>query len=511
MAALWTAFVAISWALMSEPATLVVLPAVAVIAVAVVLGDRARAGTRAEARAATPVAFGDRAVASVAAGLATLLAGGEALAAGLALDWPVRHAAFGPLAVACAAAVVAGRFRKTAFAVGVEAAGYVLVGAGLPLASADLPLASLTCAVAGVLMAGTALRPDRRWAGYAGTGLLLPASWLRLLASDISVIEAYAVPFSLVLLGFGWWRARGGKMSSWGAYGPGLVSSLVPSVLALLAGSGWLRPLLLGVVSLAVLLAGARFRLQAPAVLGGLTVAVVALHELAPWIAEVVVLVPRWVPMALGGLLLVVVGATYGRACGTCDACGARSDGCADRALGSGPDAPVAGSRGPGRATVPSFGGPETRMRQVARGSAGGLRVAAGGVVERGRHVGVDGEPGGEAGHLQEAFEDVRYPGKAQPSARLRGDPRATQKYPQPGGVAEGDAFGVDDDPRAVVGDQLFDGLPELSAGITVDVTRNSDHGAVRVPVVIDVDGEFSAHRLVSPPGDAVGFGRHPA
>ncbi|GAA4204624.1 hypothetical protein GCM10022252_63960 [Streptosporangium oxazolinicum] len=310
VAALWTAFVAVSWALMSEPATLVVLPAVAVIAVAVVLGDRARDRTGTEAGAA-PVMFGDRVVAPVAAGLATLLAGGEALAAGLALDWPVRHAAFGPLAVACAAAVVAGRFRKASFAVGVEAAGYALVGAGLPLASADLPLASLACAVAGVLMTGTALRPDRRWAGYAGTGLLLLASWLRLLASDISVIEAYTVPFSLVLLGFGWWRARGGKMSSWGAYGPGLVSSLVPSTFALLAGSGWLRPLLLGVVSLAVLLAGARLRLQAPAVLGGLTVAVVALHELAPWIAEVVVLVPRWVPMALGGLLLVVVGATY--------------------------------------------------------------------------------------------------------------------------------------------------------------------------------------------------------
>lgn len=163
----------------------------------------------------------------------------------------------------------------------------------------------------GVLLAGTALRPDRRWAGYAGTGFLLLASWLRLLASDISVIEAYTVPFSLVLLGFGWWRARGGETSSWGAYGPGLVSSLAPSTFALLTGSGWLRPLLLGGVSLAVLLIGARLRLQAPAVLGGLTLAVVALHELAPWIAEVVVLVPRWVPMALGGLLLVAVGATY--------------------------------------------------------------------------------------------------------------------------------------------------------------------------------------------------------
>ncbi|MGS2645356.1 SCO7613 C-terminal domain-containing membrane protein [Streptosporangium sp. G12] len=309
VAALWTAFVAISWALMSEPATLLVLPAVAVIAVAVVLGDQARARGRAGAEAV--VAFGERAVAPVAAGLAVLLAGGEALAAGLALDWPVRHAAFGPLAVACAAAAVAGRFRRTTFAVGVEAAGYVLAGAGLPLASADLPLASLACAVTGVLMAGTALRPDRRWAGYAGTGFLLLASWLRLLASDISVIEAYTVPFSLVLLAFGWWRARGGETSSWVAYGPGLVSSLVPGMLALLTGSGWLRPLLLGTVSLAVLLAGARFRLQAPAVLGGLTLAVVALHELAPWIAEVVVLVPRWVPMALGGVLLVVVGATY--------------------------------------------------------------------------------------------------------------------------------------------------------------------------------------------------------
>ncbi|MEU4410512.1 hypothetical protein AB0F88_38920 [Streptosporangium sp. NPDC023963] len=309
VAALWTAFVAISWALMSEPATLLVLPSVAAVAVAVVLGDRARARGRTGAK--TAVAFGERAVAPVAAGLAALLAGGEALAAGLALDWPVRHAAFGPLAVACAAAAVAGRFRRATFAVGVEAAGYVLVGAGLPLASADLPLASLACAVTGLLMAGTALRPDRRWAGYAGTGFLLLASWLRLLASDISVVEAYTVPFSLVLLAFGWWRARGGERSSWVAYGPGLVSSLVPSMLALLAGSGWLRPLLLGVVSLAVLLAGARLRLQAPAVLGGLALAVVALHELAPWIAEVVVLVPRWVPMALGGVLLLVVGATY--------------------------------------------------------------------------------------------------------------------------------------------------------------------------------------------------------
>ncbi|MGV9771907.1 SCO7613 C-terminal domain-containing membrane protein [Streptosporangium sp. NPDC003464] len=292
-AALWTASTALSWALMSRPATLIVLPVVAVVAAAVAFRGRARA-----ARVA-------------GAGLATALAGGEVLAAGLALEWPVRHAAFGVLAVACLAAAVAGRFRRATPAIGVEAAGYALAAVGLWLGAADLPLAGLACAVVGVLMAGTALRPDRRWAGYVGTGFLLAASWLRLLASDVTVVEAYTVPFSVVLLAFGWWRARGRETSSWVAYGSGLASSLVPSVIALLAGAGWIRPLLLGAVSLAVLLAGARFRLQAPALLGGLTLAVVALHELAPWIAQIVVMVPRWVPMAAGGLLLVVLGATY--------------------------------------------------------------------------------------------------------------------------------------------------------------------------------------------------------
>ncbi|MEV4247346.1 hypothetical protein AB0J63_28510 [Streptosporangium canum] len=293
VAALWTASIALSWALMSRPATLVVLPVTAVIAGLTAFHGRAKA------------------VRIAGAALATSLAGGEALAAGMALEWPVRHAAFGVLAVACLAAAVAGWFRTAVFAIGAETAGYALAAVGLSLGAADLPLAALACAVVGVLMAGTALRPDRRWAGYVGTGFLLVASWLRLLASDITVVEAYTVPFSLVLLAFGWWRARSRETSSWVAYGSGLASSLLPSMIAMLAGAGWVRPLLLGAVSLTVLLAGARLRLQAPALLGGLTLAAVALHELAPWIAQVVVLVPRWVPMAAGGLLLVVVGATY--------------------------------------------------------------------------------------------------------------------------------------------------------------------------------------------------------
>ncbi|MFF0307151.1 SCO7613 C-terminal domain-containing membrane protein [Streptosporangium sp. NPDC004379] len=308
--ALWAGSTAVSWALATRPATLIVLPVLAVIGAAVAAGGR------------TP------AVRAGAAGAAALLLGGEALAAGLAAEWPVRYAAFGVQAVACVAAVVAGRLRRSAFAIGAETAGYVLAAAGLLLAvagsvpgvaadagaggsGADLPVMALACAVAGVLMAGTALRPDRRQAGYAGTGLLLAASWLRLLAWDVSVIEAYTVPFALVLVIFGRWRARGARTSSWSAYGAGLATGLLPSAFAVLQGGGWVRPLLLGLVSMAVLLAGARWRLQAPALLGGLTLAVVVLHELAPWIALAVVAVPRWVPMAAGGSLLVALGATY--------------------------------------------------------------------------------------------------------------------------------------------------------------------------------------------------------
>ncbi|WP_449066556.1 SCO7613 C-terminal domain-containing membrane protein, partial [Planomonospora algeriensis] len=212
-----------------------------------------------------------------------------------------------------------GRDRLRELSAGLEAAGYCLAAWGLALVVHDvlvpglphLPVLSLACAVVGVLLAGTALRPDRRPAAYAGTGFLLVASWLRLLASDVTVVEAYTVPLSLVLLAFGLLRARGGQSSSWSVYGSGLVSGLLPSTIAVLTGGGWLRSLLLGLFALAVLLAGTRAGLQAPAVLGGLTLAVVALHELAPWIAQAVMAVPRWVPMALGGLLLVVVGATY--------------------------------------------------------------------------------------------------------------------------------------------------------------------------------------------------------
>ncbi|MCP2346619.1 SCO7613 C-terminal domain-containing membrane protein [Nonomuraea roseoviolacea] len=196
--------------------------------------------------------------------------------------------------------------------------GLEAVVVGFSLGLRVLVAASVGFAVAGVLVllmslwAGSAVRGGANGLRYTGTVLLLLASWLRLAVDEVTVVEAYTVPCSLVLLGAGWWRRRrGAPVSSWTAYGAGLSFTMLPSLVAVYVDTEWRRSLTLGVLALAVLLAGARLRLQAPTAIGAVVVAGVAVRELAPYVSELLLTVPNWVPIAVGGLLLVVVGATY--------------------------------------------------------------------------------------------------------------------------------------------------------------------------------------------------------
>ncbi|MDF2706203.1 MAG: hypothetical protein K0R62_1855 [Nonomuraea muscovyensis] len=195
--------------------------------------------------------------------------------------------------------------------------GLEAVAVGFSLGLRVLVAASLGFAVAGVLVLLMSLWVDPAGRGganglrYGGTALLLLASWLRLAADEVTVVEAYTVPCSLVLLGSGWWRRRGAPVSSWAAYGAGLSFTMLPSLVAVYADTEWRRSLALGLAALAVLLAGARLRLQAHTAIGAVVVAGVAVRELAPYVSEMLLTVPTWVPIAVGGLLLVVVGATY--------------------------------------------------------------------------------------------------------------------------------------------------------------------------------------------------------
>ncbi|MET7379205.1 hypothetical protein ABZT08_10275 [Streptomyces sp. NPDC005526] len=275
-------------ALASEAATLVVLAFLTALFAAVV-------------RRPAPAA--------AAGGYATALA----CAVGAWLDWQPQHSALLVLAVPTAAALVAPRVTGAArYAVETTGAASALVGVGP--AVTDPPMLALVLALCGVIAAGTAVRPDRRQAGYAAAALFVLAGWVRLASWGVATPEAYTLPVAVPALVVGVLRRRRDPLaSSWTAYGPGLATGLLPSLGAAWSDPHWPRPLLLGAAALLLTLLGARHRLRAPLLLGGAVLALDALHELAPYLVQVTDALPRWVPPALAGLLLLAVGATYER------------------------------------------------------------------------------------------------------------------------------------------------------------------------------------------------------
>lgn len=248
-------------------------------------------------------------VACAAVVCAAVLAGASGVSLGLA----AHRAAPLMLAVPAVTAVLGARLKGRTVALPVELAGAAAALPAVAMALDDLPFLALVLALGGVLAAGTALRPERRpVAGYLATALFVLAAWVRLSASGVSSPEAYTLPVTVPALVIGVLRRRGDPAaSSWTAYGAGLAATLVPSLVAAWSDPHWLRPLLLGAAALVITLLGARLRLQALLMLGGAVLALDALHELAPYVVQVMGAMPRWVAPALAGVLLLAVGATY--------------------------------------------------------------------------------------------------------------------------------------------------------------------------------------------------------
>ncbi|MFU2342785.1 SCO7613 C-terminal domain-containing membrane protein [Streptomyces albidoflavus] len=236
-----------------------------------------------------------------------------ASAAGPSLELGAPRTAVLVLVVPAAVVVLGLWVRTPAVVVPLEAGAGFAALVALGLAVTDGAYLSLVLALCGVLAAATAVRPERRpGAGYLAAGLFATATWVRLVSAGVTHPEAYTLPVSVIACAVGLLRRRTDpEASSWTAYGPGLGVTLGPSLLALWSDPHWQRPLLLGAAALAVTVTGAVRRLQAPLLLGGGTLALVALHELAPHVAQVFDALPRWSVPALAGLLLLALGATY--------------------------------------------------------------------------------------------------------------------------------------------------------------------------------------------------------
>ncbi|WP_328454468.1 hypothetical protein OG780_33390 [Streptomyces sp. NBC_00386] len=278
-------------ALASESATLTVLAALTVLFAAAAV----RPG---QGPVAAPAALG--------------YASALACAAGASLGLQPQHTALLVLVVPVVAALLAARSEDVPTTVSIEITGALAGLLAVGLAVAEPALLATVLALCGLIAAGTAVREDRRAVGYAATALFVLASWVRLASWGVGSPEAYTLPVTVPALLLGAFRRRSDtSVSSWTAYAPGLSATLVPSLFAAWGDGQWPRPLLLGAAALAVTLLGARHRLQAPLVLGGAVLVLDALHELAPFIVQVVDALPRWTPPALAGLLLLALGATY--------------------------------------------------------------------------------------------------------------------------------------------------------------------------------------------------------
>ncbi|WFF01218.1 hypothetical protein [Micromonospora sp. WMMD964] len=271
--------------------------------------------------AAVVVAAGGRTVEVRVTGCLAAVGAASALAvtAPLVAGLTVRAAAYPLLAVAVLVLAVAAAATPTRALVGrvLDAAAQAVALVAAVLAVEVARHLATVCVLWGVAVAVRLLRRGepggRRWA-FAGVaaGSELLGAWVLLAAGGVTVLEAYTLPAAGLALGAGLLalRTRPG-LTSWPALGPGLVAALAPSLVSVLIGPDpqpW-RRLLLGAAALGAVLAGATRRWQAPVLLGGGVLTLLALHEVARgWD-----LLPRWIYLGVGGLALVGLAATYER------------------------------------------------------------------------------------------------------------------------------------------------------------------------------------------------------
>ncbi|MGI9085266.1 MAG: SCO7613 C-terminal domain-containing membrane protein [Aeromicrobium sp.] len=226
-------------------------------------------------------------------------------------------------------------------------AGLGVIGITIGSVVSTLGFAALTWTVAGagVVVLGLA-SPRRAWYRWVGAALLGTAYVLRLAASDVEVVEAYTLPFAVLLLAAGLWAMRddsavrrpepgtpaeldvrrpepdthaeldvrrlepntpAGSPGSVRALLPGVILALLPSLPEALDEPTGLRALLLGIGAALALAVGTWRRWKVPFIGGAVVLALLVLVNVGP----LTLAMPRWVLIASVGAVLLAAGITW--------------------------------------------------------------------------------------------------------------------------------------------------------------------------------------------------------
>ncbi|MFG3339863.1 SCO7613 C-terminal domain-containing membrane protein [Glycomyces sp. NPDC048151] len=171
---------------------------------------------------------------------------------------------------------------------------------------------ALQFGVYALALAGAAIMaPVRKW-GYVIAALCTGSlGWWSLLAAlDVSTLEFYTAPPAAVLFLIGLWRLeRHPDTGSWSTLALPILIGLAPSLLLAIDDGNEFRRVGVGAAAIAVIVAGLARRWQAPLVLGSIALAVLVVNELLLLRGHI----PTWVPPAIGGAILLVIGATFER------------------------------------------------------------------------------------------------------------------------------------------------------------------------------------------------------
>ncbi|AWB86678.1 hypothetical protein C3E77_08625 [Mycetocola zhujimingii] len=226
----------------------------------------------------------------------------EVAAAGLAVGgalWLYRRRVphiLGTLAVAAAPVVLALPLAESILAGEAEFWRFLLT---LLLASALFVAASLGAARSEII----------RWTAL-GAAVIVAASAMTVGLAD--PFETATVPIAVALIAVGAVRLSADPAArSWPHLGAGLILLLVPSLFADFASNELWRVVALGVAALVVFGIGLALKLSAPTLIGAAVLVVHGLAQLWPWISGLYGAIPWWLWAGIGGVILIVLAATY--------------------------------------------------------------------------------------------------------------------------------------------------------------------------------------------------------